>query len=312
MAKPEPGRDPEMARRTEKLNLLFALTSIGLLIAFSWMIWADYDREWKKHQIEFNKLEVKLTAAADQQELGKVGADRKTGARGPAGPRRARRSRRSAARSRRPRPRPTSSTPSGTPSTRTTASPRPTSTWSATSTRRRPTTGAPRRREAEGGAGRPREAVGRAAARARGREGAARTPRRRRLAELEKTRLDAEKQQKEALGEYDRLQDRLRKIEPGFVSFVAEPADPRPREPVAEGQPDHAGEPLRRRDLLADAEGGSLHDLPSRHRQEGLREGAPALHHAIPTSTPTCAAPTRWRRSAARPATRGAVAPRAS
>ena len=35
MAKPEPGRDPQMAERTQRLNLLFALTSIAMLLAFS-------------------------------------------------------------------------------------------------------------------------------------------------------------------------------------------------------------------------------------------------------------------------------------
>ncbi len=34
------------------------------------MIWADYDREWKKYQIEFNKLEVKLTEQQIQEALG--------------------------------------------------------------------------------------------------------------------------------------------------------------------------------------------------------------------------------------------------
>ena len=67
MAKVEPGRDPQMAERTRKLNLVFALTSIGLLLAVSLMVWVDYDREWKKYQIEFNKLEVKLTKEQIEQ-----------------------------------------------------------------------------------------------------------------------------------------------------------------------------------------------------------------------------------------------------
>jgi mono/diheme cytochrome c family protein len=75
--KPEPGRDPEMARRTERLNLLFAATSIALLLALSAMIWADYDRSWKPYQLEFNKLEVRLTEQQVQEALGKVGADRR-------------------------------------------------------------------------------------------------------------------------------------------------------------------------------------------------------------------------------------------
>ena len=76
-AKIEPGRDPEMAQRTQKLNLVFALTSIGLLIAFSLMVWADYNREWKAYQTRFNDLEVKLTRQQIEQALGKVDAARR-------------------------------------------------------------------------------------------------------------------------------------------------------------------------------------------------------------------------------------------
>jgi cytochrome c2 len=78
MAKVEPGRDPQMAERTRYLNLVFALTSIGLLLAFSWMVFVDYNREWKKYQLEFNKLDVKLTEEQIEQSLGKVDAKRRT------------------------------------------------------------------------------------------------------------------------------------------------------------------------------------------------------------------------------------------
>ncbi len=74
MAKIEPGRDPQMAERTQKLNLLFAASSLGLLIALSWMVWADYDREWKQHQIRFNRLEIQNTKAQRDAALGKVGS----------------------------------------------------------------------------------------------------------------------------------------------------------------------------------------------------------------------------------------------
>jgi cytochrome c2 len=76
-AKVEPGRDPEMAARTQTLNVVFALTSIGLLLAFSLMVWEDYNREWKKYQVEFNKREVKLTQAQIQEALGKEDAARR-------------------------------------------------------------------------------------------------------------------------------------------------------------------------------------------------------------------------------------------
>src|SRR6185295_3967206 len=77
MAKVEPGRDPQMAERTRKLNLVFALTSIGLLLVVSLMVWVDYDREWKKYQIEFNKLDVKLTTEQINQADTKVDAKKR-------------------------------------------------------------------------------------------------------------------------------------------------------------------------------------------------------------------------------------------
>jgi cbb3-type cytochrome oxidase cytochrome c subunit len=72
----EPGRDPEMARRTQRLNLVFAASSVGLLVALSMMVWADYDREWKRYQIEFGALEVEATEKQIEEALGKVGKQR--------------------------------------------------------------------------------------------------------------------------------------------------------------------------------------------------------------------------------------------
>src|SRR5687767_3887304 len=73
----EPGRDPQMVSRTRSLNVVFALTSIGLLITFSLMIWYDYARPWKKHQNEFTKLEVKRTEVEIQEALGQVEAGKR-------------------------------------------------------------------------------------------------------------------------------------------------------------------------------------------------------------------------------------------
>ena len=77
MAKVEPGRDPQMAERTRGLNLVFALSSIALLLAFSWMIYADYNREWKKYQLEFNKLDVTVTEEQIEKAGAKVDARKK-------------------------------------------------------------------------------------------------------------------------------------------------------------------------------------------------------------------------------------------
>jgi mono/diheme cytochrome c family protein len=75
-AKVEPGRDPEMVQRTRKLNLAFALSSLGLLLVLSLMVWADYDREWKDYQKAFNRLEVRYTQEQIKETLGSVDADR--------------------------------------------------------------------------------------------------------------------------------------------------------------------------------------------------------------------------------------------
>jgi cytochrome c2 len=76
MAKLEPGRDPEMAARTRRLNLAFAASSVLLLLSLSWMVWADYDREWKRHQVRFAALERRLTEAQIQEAEQKIGPDK--------------------------------------------------------------------------------------------------------------------------------------------------------------------------------------------------------------------------------------------
>ncbi len=53
--------------RISKVNVIFALSSILLLIFFVWMIWQDYDREWKHFQREANRLEIAKTEAEKAQ-----------------------------------------------------------------------------------------------------------------------------------------------------------------------------------------------------------------------------------------------------
>ncbi len=71
--KPEPGRDPQMVERTQKLNVAFALSSVGLLLAMAAMVFFDYDREWKRYQAEFTRLEASQTRA--QLESAASGVD---------------------------------------------------------------------------------------------------------------------------------------------------------------------------------------------------------------------------------------------
>lgn len=70
--KPEPGRDPSMTERARKMNVVFALSSIGMLLVFTLMIWDDYDRDWKKYQKTFNRLEVKVTREQADQAKAQV------------------------------------------------------------------------------------------------------------------------------------------------------------------------------------------------------------------------------------------------
>jgi len=66
-----------MAERTRVLNVVFALTSIGLLIVLSLMIWADYDREWKQYQKQFAEMDVQRTKAQIQEVDSKVDASKR-------------------------------------------------------------------------------------------------------------------------------------------------------------------------------------------------------------------------------------------
>jgi cytochrome c2 len=77
MARVEPGRDPEMVRRTNLLNVVFAVTSIGLLLAFSLMVWFDYAREWKQHQLRFNELDREITDKQIKELDGKLDPNRR-------------------------------------------------------------------------------------------------------------------------------------------------------------------------------------------------------------------------------------------
>ena len=65
------------------LHLIFAVSSVVLLVSTLWMIWADYSREWKGYQRQFFQMERDLTArqmreaqqAIDQADLQRVEAE---------------------------------------------------------------------------------------------------------------------------------------------------------------------------------------------------------------------------------------------
>lgn len=58
------------------LNVVFAASSIVLLITVVWMVWDDFDREWKNYQRRFVRLETEVTQAGLQRAEQAIDANR--------------------------------------------------------------------------------------------------------------------------------------------------------------------------------------------------------------------------------------------
>ena len=53
------------------LNVVFAASSLFLFFSVIWMVWDDFDREWKQTQRRFTQLELEVTRASlDQASRG--------------------------------------------------------------------------------------------------------------------------------------------------------------------------------------------------------------------------------------------------
>src|SRR5579864_7241450 len=55
------------AYNVDFLNVVFAASSLFLFLSVVWMVWDDYDREWKNTQRRFSQLEYQVTQAQLQQ-----------------------------------------------------------------------------------------------------------------------------------------------------------------------------------------------------------------------------------------------------
>jgi mono/diheme cytochrome c family protein len=55
------------AYNVDFLNVVFAASSIFLFLSVIWMVWDDYDREWKNTQRQFGELEIQVTQASLDQ-----------------------------------------------------------------------------------------------------------------------------------------------------------------------------------------------------------------------------------------------------
>src|SRR4051794_35904626 len=73
------------AYNVDFLNVVFAASSLFLFLSVVWMVWDDFDREWKKTQRRFAELEYQVTQAqrdqairsVDRNKIGQLEAQRK-------------------------------------------------------------------------------------------------------------------------------------------------------------------------------------------------------------------------------------------
>jgi preprotein translocase subunit SecF len=54
------------------LNVVFAASSLFLFLSVIWMVWDDFDREWKNTQRRFAQLEYQVTQAQREQAVRSV------------------------------------------------------------------------------------------------------------------------------------------------------------------------------------------------------------------------------------------------
>src|SRR5918993_834708 len=55
------------AYNVDFLNVVFAASSLFLFLSVVWMVWDDYDRDWKNTQRRFADLEYQVTLASKEQ-----------------------------------------------------------------------------------------------------------------------------------------------------------------------------------------------------------------------------------------------------
>ncbi|HSS78595.1 MAG TPA: hypothetical protein VLV54_17850 [Thermoanaerobaculia bacterium] len=64
-----PEKRPDRHYNFGRMNMVFALSSLGLLAVTLWMAFADYAQPWKRIQSEFRRLErQKLVREADAEK----------------------------------------------------------------------------------------------------------------------------------------------------------------------------------------------------------------------------------------------------
>ena len=67
------------AYNVDFLNVVFAASSLFLFLSVIWMVWDDFDRDWKKTQRSFAQLETQVTQLSLQQAGRAVDRNKLTG-----------------------------------------------------------------------------------------------------------------------------------------------------------------------------------------------------------------------------------------
>src|SRR6266481_5332155 len=57
------------AYNVDFLNVVFAASSLFLFLSVVWMVWDDYDRDWKNTQRRFEQLELQVKQAEVENRL---------------------------------------------------------------------------------------------------------------------------------------------------------------------------------------------------------------------------------------------------
>src|SRR5260370_17674600 len=61
-----------LAYNVDFLNVVFAASSIFLFLSVIWMVWDDFNRDWKTTQRKFAQLEYQVTLPQRQQAVNSV------------------------------------------------------------------------------------------------------------------------------------------------------------------------------------------------------------------------------------------------
>lgn len=70
-----PRKKPDRHYDFDRMNVWFAWTSVALLLVTGWMVWADYEKPWKRIQAEFRDLEREDLAAQAEVERQQLNAN---------------------------------------------------------------------------------------------------------------------------------------------------------------------------------------------------------------------------------------------